>query len=128
MLRGDLSAQLVKLQHGPEDLSDCKRLTVGSNAAGSMTAGQVQAHNRKVAEAEAGKNQRAAELRQGLREHKDQLAQLLESVMHRTAGLRLERLRIAHTRAGVHASALYALSTSTVFLASEFPGEQPTDK
>ena len=67
-----------------------------------MTAGQVKAHNRKVDEAEAAKNQRAAELAQGLREHKDQFAQLLESVMRRRAGLRLERLQASHKDGQYH--------------------------
>ena len=45
VLRGDTPANLLKLKHGPDDLSDFVRIAVGSAAAGTMTAGQVAAHN-----------------------------------------------------------------------------------
>ena len=95
-LRGDVPAHLVKLKHGADDLTDFTRLTVGAPSAAGMSAGQVARHNRQVAQEEAAKRQRAAELAQGLREHKDSLAQLLETMMRKRAGLRWARLKAAH--------------------------------
>ena len=75
ILNGDTPSHLVELTLGPDDLTGYTRILSGSTEAGTMTAGQVAAHNRKIAEAEASKNQRKAKLEQGLREHKNGLAQ-----------------------------------------------------
>ena len=109
VLNGDTPAHLVELTLGPDDLTGYSRITAGSTAAGSMTAGQVAAHNRKVAEAEASKAQREAKLKQGLREHKNGLAQWLESVMRRHASLRLQRLKAAHADGQYHDGAAMML-------------------
>ena len=67
-----------------------------------MSAGQVSAYNRKVAEAEAAKAARANKLSQGLREHKGSLAQLLQTMMQKRAGLRLRSLKAAHADGDHH--------------------------
>ena len=94
-LRGDTPYHLVKLKHGADDLLDFTRVTAGTPAAAGMTANQVIKYNRSVATAEAEKAARAAELEQGMREHKDALGQYLETKMRKRAGLRCHVPRAA---------------------------------
>ena len=97
-LSGDTPSHLIKLQHGADDLTGFTRFTAGTPAAAGMSVSQLARHNREVVKAEAEKVARAAELLQGLREHKDALAQYLETKLRKRAGLRWKRrLKAAHT-------------------------------
>ena len=82
-LRGDTPSHLIKLRHGADDLTGFTRVQAGTPAAAGMTANQIVKYNRNVAQAEADKVARAAELTQGLREHKDTLAQYLETKLRK---------------------------------------------
>ena len=62
ILNGDTPSHLIELTLGADDLTGYTRIRAGSTEAGTMTAGQVAAHDRKIAEAEASKLQRKAKL------------------------------------------------------------------
>ena len=47
VLNGDTPSHLIELTLGADDLTGYTRLTVGSTEAGTMTAGQVAAHERR---------------------------------------------------------------------------------
>ena len=59
-IRDQTPSHLVKFEQGADDLSDFTRIAPGTAAAAGLTAVQVQMHNRRVAEAEAAKAERAA--------------------------------------------------------------------
>ena len=57
---------------------------------------QIAAHNRKVREAISARDRNALAYAQGLRSHKDQLAQMLVTALRPRAPLRLDRMLSAH--------------------------------
>ena len=68
-IRNVTPSHLVKFERGADDLSEFTRITFGSPEAGTMTAAQCQIHNRRVAEAESAKAERAASLAAGRQEY-----------------------------------------------------------
>jgi hypothetical protein len=97
IMRGSTPSHLVHLEHGADDLSG---YTVLPADAQGLNAAQIQQHNRRVVEATAARDARAATLLTGLREHKDQLAQVMIAALRPKAPLRLERLLVTHRIAG----------------------------
>ena len=86
VMRGQTPAHLVQFENGADDLTG---FTVLADGTAGMHAGQVQQHNRRVTEATAARDSRAASLAQGLRDIKDQLAQVLVASLRPNAPLRL---------------------------------------
>ena len=68
-----------------------------------MRADQIQTHNWKVRKARTDKARNATALADGLRDHKNQLAQVLTVSLRPRAELRLKRLLAAHKVAGHNA-------------------------
>ena len=64
-IRDQTPSHLVQFEQGADDLSDFVRIAPGTAAAAGLTAVQLQMHNRRVAEAEAAKAERAASLASG---------------------------------------------------------------
>jgi hypothetical protein len=93
VMRGQTPAHLVQFENGADDLTG---FTVLADGTAGMHAGQVQQHNRRVTEATAARDSRAASLAQGLRDIKDQLAQVLVASLRPNAPLRLKRLLVTH--------------------------------
>ena len=58
-IRNVTPAHLVKYESGPDDLSDYTRIVHGTTAATGMSSAQCQEYNRRVAIAEAARDERA---------------------------------------------------------------------
>ena len=99
-IRGETPAHLVQYEHGPTDLTGFDEITAGTPAAAGMSTGQIQQHNRRRLGEKAKIDQAKASLEQGVRDHKDQLAQVLVASLRPKATLRLEAMLTAHKVAG----------------------------
>ena len=91
-LRGEVPIHL-KLFTVDDDLTGYTELPSGTQG---MRADQIQTHNMRVRKARADKARNATALADGLRDHKNQLAQVLTVSLRPRAELRLKRLLAAH--------------------------------
>ena len=89
LLRGETPVHLKQFEGGADDLTG---FTLLPDSTANMRPDQIQTHNRKVREAMAAKQNRAELLAQGLRDHKNQLAELLKVSLRPRAELKLNAL------------------------------------
>jgi hypothetical protein len=101
LLRGETPTALLKLQDSATaDLSDLAEIVIAADMAADVRA-RAQMHNCTVRKLERDKRAAQFEFAQRLRDHRDQLAKLLEKSLRPNAELRYKVLAAAH-KDGAH--------------------------
>ena len=100
ILRGETPQHLLQYEGGADDLTGLRRIDATAAPPAGMSAARVMQHNRHVDVEHAAVASRRRQLANGLRTEKNNLAQLVITMLRRRAPLRLKALLASHAVAG----------------------------
>ena len=100
ILRGETPQHLLQYEGGADDLTGLRRIDATAAPPAGMSAARVMQHNRHVDVEHAAVASRRRQLANGLRTEKNNLAQLVITMLRRRAPLRLKALLALHAVAG----------------------------